>query len=546
MAILPYARPRKDDPPMTAPSRRSRPSRTWQVEPLEERALLTTVYGPEPASLSAAPAPAFPLPSVWWSSGFASSSIAERGRFVTRALGEPSSDLTMVFHPKEMRVGQASISAAMGTVAFETASNAFGATESYSIDQGPAKAIRYAGGMDGVPLPFPTLMIRGVAANAIPGRGPLNIGWSALGRFRDDMEGPPPRFGLRTLLFFVSPDSSYWENGMIGKSHESFAFAPGESASASPGHASPHLESNSNSSESTGYSSSTTSTTNLIALSTGTSNSNVMIWVDANTWTSDTSISSLLLSQGDFDLGSLFLDQDDVPEVTVRLAAILNEWLEDAVDLPFPLMGPMQQITKLDPLDESSLAVTATLLTVASASEHPASTAGPGQAPAKNSATAPVPLAVTPPPSWAGFVIGLDEAFEANRLATRQWPSSTESSGKAGSHDEAAEAARTVEHSAVDEAIEDLDREPPPQDAVDALFLPPPEKGDDGDDEPDDPSAKDRRLSAAARVSLSLALAPTLWADRLSRLGHRQRRRALSAPDARTENGNPLPRPQAP
>ncbi len=185
----------------------------------------------------------------------------------------------------------------------ETASNAFGATESYSIDQGPAKAIRYAGGLDGVPPPFPTLMIRGVAANAIPGRGPLNIGWSALGRFRDDMEGPPPRFGLKDapllrlsrLLVLGERDDRQIPRIVRVRTRRIGQRIPRPRLTSSRVeldldlerihgirqlqlHHVDHKPDRPSRQEA--------------------SNSNVMIWVDANTWTSDTSISSLLLSQG--------------------------------------------------------------------------------------------------------------------------------------------------------------------------------------------------------------------------------------------------------
>ena len=302
------------------------------------------------------------------------------------------------------------------------------------------------------------------------------------------------------MLLVISPGSSYWEDGIIGKSDESFTFVSetsGEARAAS----SPHTESIT--SEATGYGQDSVAPNNLTGPSPESSAGNVMIWVDSDTWSGDTSI---ILSQGEFEPGALF-PQDDLPDLTALLASLLNEWLDDTAELPFPLSAQLQQITTLDPLDESSLALTATLLTVSAGAPQ---TTSAGPSPTEN---APTEASLPNPPSWAGFVIGLNEAFEANRLATRQWPSTPEPQAKAGPRDGAREAARTVKQSAADEAIQSLDREPPPQDAVDALFLPPPE---DGEDELD-PPGKERRLSAAARASLSLAIVPALWAERLSR-----------------------------
>lgn len=503
MAILSHARPFKDDPPMARP-RRSKPSQTWQVEQLEDRALLTTMYGPTPATagIVVTPAPVTPAPissAVWWNPGPNEISTSDRGRFVI-SMAEPT-NLALVLRTKDLQQARSAFSPIMGTLSFETGQTAIGNSNTYSVIEG-TKLGRLSGSTDAPPPPF-GFAIRGFPGAAFSGRGPI-----VFGRPRDDMEGGPPRFGSRSLFLVISPDS-YWENGIISKSNEAFSFAnsgsPSEARSGSSAHNEP------NSSETAGYGQSPVTTSNLTNLLPGASSGNVMIWVDADTWSSDTVLTPSLLSQKEFEPGALF-PQDDLPEVTALLASVLNEWLDETVELPLPHSGQLQQITKLDPLDESSLALTATLLTVSSAPQS--TTAGPS--PSEN-ASPEVSLPPSNPPSWAGFVIGLNEAFEANRLATHRWPSSTEPQSKSKQHDGASEAARTVEQAAADEALQSLDREPPPQDAIDALFLPPSEEEKDTLDS----TAKEGRLSAAARASLSLAIVPALWAERLS---HRRER----------------------
>ncbi|AGA31106.1 hypothetical protein [Singulisphaera acidiphila] len=496
MAILPHARPFKDDPPM-ARSRRSKPSRTWQVEQLEDRALLTTMYGPTPATAGLVVTPAPISSNAWWNLGPNEISTSDRGRFVI-SMAEPT-NLALALRTKDLQQARSAFSPVMDTLSFGAGQTTFAIANSntYSVIEGTKMGRLFGGSTDAPPPPF-AFAIRGFPGAAFTGRGPM-----VFGRPRDDMDGGPPRLGSRSLLLVISPDS-YWENGIIGKSNEAFSFAssgsPSEARSGSSAHTEP------NSSETTGYGQSPATTSNLTNLLPGPSTGNVMIWVDADTWSSDTVLTSSLLSQREFEPGALF-PQDDLPEVTALLASILNEWLDETVELPLPLSGQLQQITKLDPLDESSLALTATLLTVSSAPQS--TTAGPS--PSEN-ASSEASLPASNPPSWAGFVIGLNEAFEANRLATHRWPSSTEPQSKSKQHDGASEAARTVEQAAADEALQSLDREPPPQDAIDALFLPPSEKEKDTLDS----TAKEGRLSAAARASLSLAIVPALWAERLS------------------------------
>src|SRR5262249_29704968 len=72
----------------------------------------------------------------------------------------------------------------------------------------------------------------------------------------------------------------------------------------------------------------------------------------------------------------------------------------------------LQQFAELIPLEDSSLALVATLWTVPSdPPEEPADESDPSNEP-----EVPVTSSASPPP-WAVFVIGLDEAFERSRDA---------------------------------------------------------------------------------------------------------------------------------
>lgn len=481
--------------------RRPRPSRAWQVEQLEDRALLTTVYGPEPASLNVAPTQA--TPAVWWTSEFGKVAIDDQRRFAI-SIAERPTDLAVSLRMKAKQNAWSAPPSSPGTFSFESLPSGIGiglrsSDTTYSLTPGP-KLVRFLDGPEGPPPPMAITAIRAFAGGVYPGRGPL-----IFGRFRDDMEGVAPRFGSRPMLLVISPES-YWENGIISKPDESFSFVASGTSSEARTASTSSTHSESTTSETSVYGQPPALST-LTGHSTSPSSGNVMIWVDSDTWSSDTSLSSILLSQGEFEPGALF-PQDDLPELTAILASLLNEWLDDRDEIWLPLPNPVQQITTLDPLDESSLALTATLLTVSGVPQP--NTAGPS--PTENAPTE-ASLPNPNPPSWAGFVIGLDEAFEANRRATRRWPSASELQDEAGPRDEASEAARTVEQSAADEAIQSLDQDPPPQDAVDALFFP---LRQNEEDELNLPS-KERRLGAAARASLSLALVPALWAERLSR-----------------------------
>ncbi|SIO25148.1 hypothetical protein SAMN05444166_3252 [Singulisphaera sp. GP187] len=489
---------------MTLP-RRSKPSRAWHVEQLEDRALLTTVYGPAPANLDVA-STSF-SPSLWRAPWIDATSAADRGQF---AMGTTNPNgLTLSLRTKDMLQARSAFFFSRGNLSFESPAIEFGTSDVYNVIQ-ITKPVRIPGEMEGAAPPFFGVAIRGLPG-VPPGRGPFGVTSSNFGRSRDDIEGGPARFGGSRLSLLVISPESYWENGIIGKSSEElFAFAGTGSSSEARSASSPHTEPTSNEAEAHGQAQ---ASSNSAALSPGSSIGNVMIWVGVDAWSSDPSISSILLSRGDFEPGALF-PQDDLPELSALLTSLLNEWLDDTAEISLPLTGQLQQITKLDPLDESSLALTATLLTVSSAPQPPSTTAGPGST--ENLLTeASLPV----PPSWAGFVIGLDEAFEANRLATRRWPSGPDPQAKAGPRDEANEAARTIEQSAADRAIQDLDQAPPPRDAVDALFLPLP-----GEIERDS-TEREIRLAAAARASLSLAIVPALWAERLRQLPRRRRER---------------------
>ncbi|WP_406694051.1 hypothetical protein V5E97_23700 [Singulisphaera sp. Ch08] len=486
------------------PSRRSKPSRAWQVEQLEDRALLTTIYGPAPASLEVTSAPS--APSAWWTSGFSGTTSEDRGQLALSP-ARPAG-LTLAFSTNNMQLARSALPS-MRTDVFDSVAMRDGSRDAYHVIEG--RIDRIPGEPAGPPPPYFTIAIRGLPGSVPPGRGIIDFS-----RFRDDnREGGPPRFGSRPLLLVISPDS-YWENGLVGKPNDSFSFA--EIASFGDARSESSAATEPTTSEARERSQAPASP-NLTILSAESSESaesaagNLTIWVDGNAKAGDTSLSSLLLSLGEFEPGALF-PQDDLPELTALLSSLLNEWLDESADLSLPLSDQFQQITKLDPLDESSLALTATLLTVSSAPQT--GSGGPGSASTENALTE---ASLAAPPSWAGFVIGLDEAFEANRLATRRWPSTTRPQDEAKPSHEASEAARTVEQSAADKAIESLNQEqqPPPEDAVDHLFLPLPE------DENQDTTGRENRWSTAARASLSLAIAPALWAERLGQVPSRHR-----------------------
>jgi hypothetical protein len=106
------------------------------------------------------------------------------------------------------------------------------------------------------------------------------------------------------------------------------------------------------------------------------------------------------------------------PEDPVRPASITAGEIPLDILLSNPGMSPqgvpigLQQIAELIPLEESSLALVATLWTVPSDPRaEPAVESDPSDEPAE-----PITSSASPPP-WAVFVVGLDEAVERSRDA---------------------------------------------------------------------------------------------------------------------------------
>jgi hypothetical protein len=366
-------------------------------------------------------------------------------------------------------------------------SDAVQAIAAWKLDQNPD-------GTDPLP-PFLEQAFHDFAGLGPPGRD--LVASSLFARFRDELDGGLVRFGPKPFFLPISPETD-WESGINGNPTEFIASAESESDSESPSVSTDRTESSS--SEGEGRSQALPAS-NLPAPSSGTAVSSEMIWVDVDLWAGETSLASIVLSRGELEPDALF-PPDELPELTAILSSLWNELLGESANLSLPLAGPLQQITTLDPLDDSSLALTATLITVSSDAQA-ATTSGPGPV--------VVDASLSAPPSWAGFVIGLDEAFEANRLASRRWPAAREPYGDGPRRQQASEPTRSEENAAVDEAIQRLDREESSSPLLDELFLRVLEEADDEDD----PTPEKSWHDAAGAASLSLAIIPALWAERL-------------------------------
>jgi|GEM_PF-2381977 len=257
------------------------------------------------------------------------------------------------------------------------------------------------------------------------GRGPMPF--DLITRFRDDMSVGLVRFGSRPLFRIVAPES-FWENGLLGLATDhsflaSLGIHPGH-----PGNGSGENEPAGNSGASSSMAQGNSSGGAQALLASRTLINSVTIWTGPQEWAGN-SLASLLLSRSDLELGAFF-SEDEEPDLSALLAALLDKWLANPEELILPLISPSREITTLEPADETSLAFTASLVTVAGASKPGTSGPSPGPGPAPMEAIGPETSqaenkrSATPPsPTWAGFVIGLDEAFEANREAVRHWDS---------------------------------------------------------------------------------------------------------------------------
>lgn len=198
----------------------------------------------------------------------------------------------------------------------------------------------------------------------------------------------------------------------------------------------------------------------------------------------------------------------DLPESIALAQAILGGLLAEPSAQSLPVLVGLRQITELLPLRESSLDLTATLLTFFT--DAKAERTGLGALGGGKTTTA------TPfdAPPWARFVVGLDEAFEERRLAA---------------HEEVAtdadpisqEGSRTSEGAIVDEAIRCLELEGGWPSQLDGS----PDSVPVGDEEPplDD---------VAAAVSVPLAAFPALMAGRVyPRRARRRERLEAGEPD---------------
>jgi hypothetical protein len=186
------------------------------------------------------------------------------------------------------------------------------------------------------------------------------------------------------------------------------------------------------------------------------------------------------------------------PEMSLLAYSLIESLLGRQAMLLMPLRLNLQEIVELLPLEESSLALTATLVTV------------PGQSAAgrlNESPLASTPEPLSPPPAWAGFVTGLDEAFEQNRRDVRQKALASTSSG--------ANSPPALEASTVDEAIPGLDDEQAASPALDDWLLP--------ESDASRAPAEVNYWDAAPAASVCVMLIP-LWSTRRPRPARRRHR----------------------
>lgn len=265
----------------------------------------------------------------------------------------------------------------------------------------------------------------------------------------------------------------------------------------------------------------------LLDVGPGTSGTDPAVLVDDDAWTAAGPWKAVVSARGILDPEGLFL-ADDLPELNALAAALLGDLLGEAAALSAPVLGQFQEVAELGPLDESSLALAATVLTVSADVSAEPSTHGAGGAAAPRPAADAAEVdadgeAGAASPSWAGFVMGLDEGFEASRLAARRWALPGASELAADPPHYTGEDADAADR-AVDEALRQLDDQSVPSSLDDELYLLLPEVDDLAP--PDD---EQQPAAAAGAGSIALSVAPAMLAGTIAPPARRRRERLPTA-----------------
>jgi hypothetical protein len=205
-------------------------------------------------------------------------------------------------------------------------------------------------------------------------------------------------------------------------------------------------------------------------------------------------------------------DGESVRPILTGLAlALLDSLLGKSPDSPPLTMGEIELIAELVPLDKSSLALIASLLSVPRDSETPA------QGPIDATIETPAVMLADPPAS-TGFMIGLVESFEQTRLTARSWDSA---SNPANAVVEGTAVLlggpRAVSDAAFNEAIRRSDEGP----------LPPPQVNNTPPSGDGPPPEEERPQQTPTSVAVTLALGSSLINGRI--LSKRRRRGHPSA-----------------
>lgn len=546
MAILNPPRPFKDDPPRV-PGRRGGLSWHWQFEQLEDRILLSdggvraVFYGgtvdltlwrmPKTADAYSAGPTGFAI-----SSGATSSSSEPYGpqpapvpvTYVTRsfaanfetAAGEAagggqligSATSPMPMPPSMPSEGPFAVARFLATApGLDAESGSYGQLGQFVIVHGPRADATAVAESLGAAAPAPPFVPRMALAPAPPPFFPL--------AFRDDPGGDAPH-GMFRVLFNAIQADIHRDKGGIGQSPDT---SDSSDDVAQPDIVDlPPLFAELNTvvdAESGGPSAPLPDQGVFQATIQGSAAGTVSIWVAPSKGTDgngDEPLPPIVLSNGEIVLGA-FLNGDPLPELTAETTSALEELLGEPTTLSLPVLGRLQMVAELGPLDDSSFALAATLLTVTT--EPRSDPADPGAAP-RGMGPAGADTAETP--SWAGFVIGLDEAFEANRQAAHEWPSASLATAPlsgAGLARQPADPTRANRATApIDEAIRLLEREGGATPRGDDLFVPSPPQDKEAE-------ADDVDRVAAGAVSLVLATSPSLLAGKLGPARRRRRER---------------------
>jgi hypothetical protein len=227
----------------------------------------------------------------------------------------------------------------------------------------------------------------------------------------------------------------------------------------------------------------------------------------AGEWNPD-SLASTLGVEGGMPAQSVSLSKD-LAELSIMALSMLENLLGRPLPLLVPLQLQLQEVVEFLPLEESSLALTATLSTL------PGDTPG---GPGTQAAASPRPGALPRSPAWAGFVAGVDEALERSRRDARERACADALSGTDGTSTSSSTTQPTRSDSVIDEALRQLDREacqPPIDDA--SLAIPPVDERET--------SAPVDRWDAAAAASVCLLIVPIWNAGHVPPPRQRERRR---------------------